>query len=444
MTVVALTARRTSAVAMLTLFAAYLGAELVRQPLHIRFIAAACLGLLAVVGATQWPRATLIAALALLPFLAFGRRLLLEFTPWKLTDPVLLVVPAVLMIALIRLYVIERRSLEGDRISKLLVFLVALTFLQVFNPRGGGLHAGAAALLFTAVPLLWFFAGHELATRSALRALFGCLVVSACLIALYGLYQTWYGMPSWDLMWVAQADYAALVVGGGIRAFGTFSSSAEYASFIAVAILAAIAFALDRRPYLLPAVPLLAIALFYESSRGIIVTTVVAALVVVAARTGSMRRADRDAGDPPRRRRARSVFSRGALQSAASSSSDGLVTHQLGGFAHPLSEKDSTLSLHLSMLEDGFRKGCSTRSGTGSARRHSRGPASVRLRRARRRSISRTSSSPSGRSVVSRISDPRPRAESGASSGGSPTRRGVAHDPRDAGRPRRAMAERRL
>ena len=47
------------------------------------------------IAATQWPRVALIATLALLPYLAVSRRLLLEFTPWKSTDPLLLVAPAV-------------------------------------------------------------------------------------------------------------------------------------------------------------------------------------------------------------------------------------------------------------------------------------------------------------------------------------------------------------
>jgi len=295
--------------------------------------------------------------LTCLPYLAFSRRILLEFTPWKSTDPLLLVAPTVLIIVLIRLFVIERRPLVTDRLSKLMLVVLVLTLLQVFNPRGGGLTAGAAALLFTAVPMLWFYAGRELVSRRAMRVLFGCLVASACVISLYGLYQTWYGMPSWDVMWVAQSGYAALVVGNTIRAIGTFSSAAEYASFIGIAIVAALAFALDRRPYLLPAVPLLAIALFYESSRGIIVTTVVAMLVVLAAKTGSMRRATLTLIVLVAAVALALVLTRGAVQSAASSSSDALVRHQLGGLAHPLSEKDSTLTIHLSMLDYGFRKG---------------------------------------------------------------------------------------
>ena len=194
MTLVLGAARRTSALLLLVLCSAWIGAEVIKQPAYIRFITAACVGLAAVIAATQWPRVALIATLALLPYLAVSRRILLKFAPWKSTDPLLLVAPAVVVLVLARLYVIERKAIATDPLSKLMLFLLALTFLEAFNPRGGGLKAGLGALLFTAVPLMWFFAGRELATERSLRVLFITLSVSACLIATYGLVQTWSGI----------------------------------------------------------------------------------------------------------------------------------------------------------------------------------------------------------------------------------------------------------
>ena len=279
-----------------------------------------------------------------------------QFTPWKSTDPLLLVAPAVLFLALVRIYIFERRPLAVDRLSKLILFLIVLDLVEVFNPRGGGLKAGGTALLFTVVPLLWFFVGREFATERSLRVLFTILVVSASFIAVYGLEQTWNGMPSWDRLWLSETGYAALNVGGVIRAFGTFSSAAEYGSFLGIGIVAAVAFALDRRPALLPAVPLLALALFYESSRGIIVTTVVAVMVVLAARSGSMRRATGTLVVLLACAVLALVLERGALQKA-SSSSNALVAHSVGGLVHPLSKQQSTLSAHLGLFENGITLG---------------------------------------------------------------------------------------
>jgi hypothetical protein len=330
------------------------GAEVVRAPAHIRLLAAACLGVSAIVVATQWPRIALPAALVLLPYLAFSRRVLLEYSPWRSVDPLLLLSPTVLALVLVRLYLIERRPLAIDRFSKLMLLLLVVTVIEAFNPRGGGLQAGMTALLFVGVPLLWFFVGRELLSRRALRVVLTINAVSAALIAVYGLTQTWHGLPAWDRLWVAQTNYNALNVGGSIRAFGTFSSSSEYSAFLGISIVATVAFALDRRPYLLPLAPVMAVALFYESSRGPILTTLGAVLVVIAARTGSMRNA------------AVSLilllgvvalvfaFTRNSLQSA-STSSDRLVAHQTSGILHPLDKHSSTLPTHLSMIGNGFK-----------------------------------------------------------------------------------------
>jgi hypothetical protein len=353
----ALVVRRLGLTATVLALSILVGAELIRQPSLTRLLVAACLGLCGVVLAMQWPRTAVLAALACLPFLALVRRLLLEFTPWKSTDPLLLLAPAVVILVLGRLYVLEGRELARGRIAKLVLLLVLLSFLQVLNPRGGGVSAGAAALLFTAVPLCWFFVGRELGTSRSLHGLYTWIVVSATAIGVYGLIQTWDGLPSWDQMWVKQTGYAALRIGYVTRAFGTFSSAAEYASFLGIGIVVAIAFALAGRPYLLPAVPLLAVAVFYESSRSILVTTVFASLAIVAARTGSFRRAALTLGVCLGAVALAFVYGRGALQQTALTSRDPLVSHQLGGLADPFNQNSSTLPSHLAMLQNGFRNG---------------------------------------------------------------------------------------
>lgn len=343
--------------ASLLLLSALVGAELIRQPSLTRLLVAGCVGLTGIILATQWPRTAAVATLVVLPVLALVRRLLIEFTPWTSTDPLLLLAPAIVGIVLVRLFVIEQRELARDRLSKLIVLLVLLSVLQAFNPRGGGVAAGAAALLFTAVPLCWFFVGRELATRRSMSVLYGVAAVTATFIAVYGLIQTWSGLPSWDRMWVKQTGYAALYVGSVVRAFGSFSSAAEYASYLAIAFVVAFAFAFAGRPYLLPVVPLLGVAIFYESSRGVIVTTAFATIAVLAARTGSMRRATLTLAVCLGGVVLAFLWGRGALQQTALRTSDPLVAHQLGGLGDPFNQQTSTLPSHYGMLENGFKRG---------------------------------------------------------------------------------------
>jgi hypothetical protein len=356
-TALAQSARAGLPVAGAAVLAVVVGAELVRQPSLTRLIAAGCIAACALVAAAQWPRQTAVVTVLALPFLALGRRLLLEFAVWESTDPLLLVAPAVLGVILIRLFMLEQQRLADDRVSKLVVLVIALSFVQVANPRGGGLAAGAAALLFTAVPLAWFFVGRELMTPRTMRTLFGGLVVTACVVAVYGLRQTWEGLPTWDEEWVRQSGYAALRIGDVIRAFGTFSSSAEYASYLGIGLVVALAFALERHSQFLPAIPVLAVALFYASARAVIVATAFAAIVVLAARMGNMRRAVAALVVCVAGLALALTFAKGVLQEEASSSSDALVSHQLGGLADPFNEETSTLPQHLAMFTNGLKAG---------------------------------------------------------------------------------------
>jgi hypothetical protein len=357
MTIVAIAARRTLPVTGVSLLALLVGAELAREPGVIRLIAAACIGICAFIAAVLSPERAVLATLLLLPFLAFVRRLLLDFTEWQSIDPLLLVAPAVLGLLVVQLFLIERRELARDRTSKLMLIVIALTLVQVANPRGGGVTAGLAALLFTAIPLSWYFVGREVATPPLMRRLFGGLVVIACVVAVYGLIQTWDGLPSWDLEWVRQTGYASLHVGEVVRAFGTFSSAAEYAYYLGTAVVVSVAFALARRPYFLPAIPLFAVALFYESSRGILIATTFAVLIVLAARTGSMRRSVVVLAICLTGLVLAFTFARGFLGQRAAASSNPLVSHQLAGLADPFNEEKSTLPVHLTMFQNGLKSG---------------------------------------------------------------------------------------
>jgi hypothetical protein len=355
--VVAVAAHRSLPVAGTALLALLVGSELARDPSSVRLITAACIGICACIAATQSPGRAALATLLLLPFLALARRLLLDFTGWESTDPLLLVAPAVLGMILVRLFFLELRELARDGASKLVLVVIGLTLLQVANPRGGGLVAGLGALLFTAVPLSWYFVGRELARPRLLRTLFSGLVVTACLVAVYGLNQTWRGLPTWDEEWVRQTGYAALHIGDAIRPFGTLSSAAEYAHLLGIATVVSIAFAVRGRLHLVAGLPLLAVALFYASARAVVATTLIAVIVVLVARTGSMRRAVMGLAVCMTGLVLAFTFARGILQAEADSSSDPLVRHQLSGLADPFDEETSSLPTHLTMFREGLRSG---------------------------------------------------------------------------------------
>ena len=118
-----------------------------------------------------------------------------------------------------------------------------ITLIEAFNPLQGSVRAGVAGLLFVLVPTLAFWIGRGLVDDGApQRKSFVLMAGFAVIAALYGLWQTFAGFPSWDARWIADSNYAALNVGRTIGPFGTFSSAAEYGFYLSIGIAIWISF----------------------------------------------------------------------------------------------------------------------------------------------------------------------------------------------------------
>jgi hypothetical protein len=229
--------------------------------------------------------------------------------------------------------------------------------LQSFNPLlGGNLSAGAGGFMFLGVPLLWFFIGRELADRRLVGVVLYCVVAIAVAIGAYGLWQTNVGMPSWDAAWVDLNGYEALRVYGVTRAFGTFSSSAEYGIFLGVAIAISVAMLVHRRGVFLLAIPVLAVPMFLASGRGVVVLSVLATLIAVGLRTRNTRLAV-------------AIVVVGIIGAALalkayapptegpSATTNPFVARQVGGLTNPLDPEHSTLLTHAYLVKEGFVEG---------------------------------------------------------------------------------------
>src|SRR5579871_3027950 len=103
------------------------------------------------------------------------RRNLIPVLGWSGTDPLLLVCPAV-----VGLYFLgkafQRRIPLATSLSKAVCGLLVLMAAQIFNPMQGGLEIGLIGALLYIAPLLWFYAGNDLATPAFLRRLLWALV----------------------------------------------------------------------------------------------------------------------------------------------------------------------------------------------------------------------------------------------------------------------------
>lgn len=325
----------------------------VADPLAVRPIFAVLIALnLAVVAAVK-PRLGVGLTLLFLVLLGMVRRLLIPAAGWSTFDPLLIVGPAVAVILLGR-SLFARGLRAPDLLSRMVLGLLALTAIEVLNPAGNGVVANATGLLFVAAPLLWFFVGQAVADRPLLARLLPAVVVLAGLVAAYGLLQTWAGLPSWDQAWVDVTGYASLRVGGTVRAFGTFPSAAEYAAFLGAGAVVALAWVTRRRAAVLLLVPLLAVALFLESSRGILLFTAFAALVALSLRTGKGRRAWAVFLSSLVIVLVAGHFVTPTTAERHQTGTAALVNHQLAGLTDPLNPDSSTLVLHWQIVLNGL------------------------------------------------------------------------------------------
>jgi hypothetical protein len=311
-------------------------------------------GFLTVAGRSR--RAAVILVAAFLPLLGLVRRLLIFDAGWSSADPLLLVAPAVAVFLLVRTIFINR-AIPRDLLATLVLSLLLFTLFEVLNPSGAGIAANATGLLFTAAPLLWFFVGGELSDKVLIRWVLVIWVVEACLIALYGLVQTFNGLPPWDQRWVDVTGYQALFVGQQLRAIGTFASAAEYAVFLAIGTVICLSALRARLLPLLAVVGLLVTALLLESSRGIILLTLVALLVVAGLRTGRTALAIGTVVVGLGGAVALNAAFGSSIASSATSTNNALITHQVQGLTNPLNPDQSTLPLHLQIVWQGLLNG---------------------------------------------------------------------------------------
>ena len=320
----------------------------------IRFVLAGLLLLDLGIIYLRAPRLAIAAAVCLSIVIPLIRRVLIPTTGLTTYDPLLLVTPGFALFVLGHCFLTGRARLLHDRLSVAVMVLLAITLLEVVNPAGDGIAAGVTGLLYVAVPPLWFFVGRAYGGQRFATALLVVVLCSAVLDSVYGLWQTIVGFPPWDAQWAALVSYGALSVGGVIRAWGTLSSAAEYATLLGIGIMVATALALRGRLAALLATPFLIWALILESSRGAVVYVLAAVVAISAMRT---RKAWARAGIVLLALALVAVAQRvlaSGVNSGSLASSNALISHELSGLANPLDPTQSTLVQHLSLAGNAF------------------------------------------------------------------------------------------
>jgi hypothetical protein len=344
----------------------YAGRALVDQTRAHLVMAGAFIAVLVGIGLRS-PRSLLYGLVVWLVALGFVRRLAAEFSPAPQSDPLLLVEGAAVGILLI---VAAARGAFANltALAKAVLVLGLLLVLGAVNPLGGSLVSGLGSLYLILIPMLAFWVGRSICDDRTLATILGLVASLAVAAGVYGLAQTFNGFPSWDAAWISTGGYEALNVGGATRAFGPFSSASEYAIFLGIGFVAWLAFGfrLVRLPFAVGAVALLATAIFYESSRGIIFTLVFAVALMVAA----LRRLPIaiSAALAAAALLAVPFVTRSVASFPTVSGTDpgsALAAHQIQGLSSPLSSQDSTLGAHFSLFTNGLRSAITNPVGLG-------------------------------------------------------------------------------
>lgn len=331
--------------------------------LHLGFTAAILTFLAAV--ALHEARAAIVLVMVFLALLGDLRRLASSLWGFPSLDPFHLVGPALVGFLLVGVVMGRRLSVDTG-LSKLIVALIAVMVIQIFNPLQGGVVVGVMGALFYLVPLLWFWLGKAYGSGPFLESIaFRVVLPVAVLAAFLGMYQVFFGFLPFEEKWIQRVGYSALWVGETIRPFSFFTSAAEYASFLGLAMSYIWSAWLQRRSWTMILFPFLALALFLESGRGAIVSLCVS-LAVLWALQGRVRLW------APRLLVALLFAALGLYQVLTQVQSvawqgptESLVSHQVEGLLNPMDEEHSTLPIHLAMVQDGFRKGFETPLGHG-------------------------------------------------------------------------------
>lgn len=305
------------------------------------------------------------ALLIYLAFLGGVRRWLIPVLGWPQADPLLLVAPLLAILFFLNLLPTRRLPTEKG-LPRLLNFLLVIMAVQIVNPLQGGLAVGIAGALFYIVPVMWFYLGYFKGSSALLRRLFLVAGGISILAAIYGLYQTWFGYLPSEEQWVQLTHMQALHVGDGNRAFAFFTFPAEYDWFLCLGIIIFwAAFLRGKYAALLP-IPLLGLAVFFESGRGPIVSTLAACVALWAIQGRSLK------VWLPRGALALALAVTGlvfSLQQAQqidfSPQAQELVNHQTSGLLDPTNAKTSTAGVHTGMILNGFAEGFKTPIGKG-------------------------------------------------------------------------------
>jgi O-antigen ligase/polysaccharide polymerase Wzy-like membrane protein len=188
--------------------------------------------------------AGLVAMMLFEPLRGLIRRAQYLFVDYSTSDPIHLLTPIVAMLAFFPLLKKQRLDIfRQSRLAPAVSLLLLIYFVQIFNPLQGGLFVGLSGGLFMLVPVLWFYFGQA-AKANFLETALRLMVVMGLITSLYGAYQLFFGLTSFDQFWLEHSEYNEWVrVGSVVRAMATYANAEEWSRYLDICALGALGLA---------------------------------------------------------------------------------------------------------------------------------------------------------------------------------------------------------
>ncbi|WP_249877608.1 hypothetical protein [Niallia circulans] len=221
-----------------------------------------------------------------LSFMGLIRRALIPIASWSSFDPLLILGPSITIILALSLFweLKSQQNLGEEKPDKLMVALFIFGCVQMFNPYSGSPISGFVAAIYIIVPWLWYFiAFYKIKQKDIVRIL-NIVEVIGTLIALYGIYQTFFGILPFEQMWVDLTGYAALYLAEDtVRAIGTFPSAQEFVYFTMITFMIGFTKLILKKNCLihLPVVLITLLSIFFASSRTVIFFMAIALIMIL-------------------------------------------------------------------------------------------------------------------------------------------------------------------
>ena len=237
----------------------------------------------------------IIFLLIYLAFMGLIRRALIPIASWNSFDPLLILGPSITIVVAISLFweIKNQNGIKKEKPDKLMVILFIIGFVQMFNPYSGSPVSGFVAAIYIIVPWLWYFIAFYKFKQKDIGVILNIVEVIGTMIALYGIYQTFFGILPFEQMWVDLTGYAALYLAPDtVRAIGTFPSAQEFVYFTMITFMIGFTKIVLKKNYMmhLPVVLITLLSIFFASSRTVIFFIVLAIFMVLIVSKKTMLR----------------------------------------------------------------------------------------------------------------------------------------------------------